>query len=179
MFRSILSIIFIAAAIIIFFTWTQPYIKEIRDLRSQSNIINENLANLKELQSMRDEILSKYNSISQLDLDRLNKTLPSQANAIELIIEIENIAKGNGMSLKNIDASVPEEKQSAQITDKTKIANTIPVTIRLTGPYSSFIAFLENLEKNLRLVDIEKITFLSGDVDLYEYNITAVTYWKK
>lgn len=179
MFRSILSIIFIAAAITIFFTWTQPYIKEIGDLKSQSNIINENLANLKELQSMRDEILSKYNSISQLDLDRLNKILPSQANAIELIIEIEDIAKGSGMSLKNIDASVPEEKQGTQITDKTKIANSIPVTIKLTGPYSSFVAFLENLEKNLRLVDIEKITFLSGDADLYEYNITAVTYWKK
>ncbi|MBU2109753.1 type 4a pilus biogenesis protein PilO [Patescibacteria group bacterium] len=179
MFRSILSIIFIAAAIVIFFTWTQPYIKEIKDLRSQNNIINENLANLKELQSMRDEILSKYNSISQLDLDRLNKILPSQANAIELIIEIENIAKSVGMSLKNIDVSVPEEKQEVSSTDKAKIANIIPVTIRVTGPYSSFIAIMENLEKNLRLVDIEKITFLSGDTDLYEYNITALAYWKK
>lgn len=179
MFRGILSIIFIAAAIAVFFTWTQPYIKETRDLKSQSNIMNENLANLKELQTMRDEILSKYNSISKTDLDRLNKILPSQANAIELIIEIENIAKSAGMTLKNIDASVPEEKQGIQTTDKTKTANIIPVTIKLTGPYSSFIAFLENLEKNLRLADIDKITFLSGDIDLYEYSIIAVTYWGK
>ena len=51
--------------------------------------------------------------------------------------------------------------------------------MKVIGPYKSFISFLGNLEKNLRLIEIERITFIAGDADSYEYNITANTYWKK
>lgn len=178
MFRNILSVFFLIAAVVIFFTWTKPLMQEADVLKSKRDSYEKNLADLNDLQDIKEKILSQYNSISQENLDRMDKMLPSGANSIEAILEVEKIVKNAGMSLKTIDAVNPSSEKSSGNSKKEK-ANSIPVNMKLSGSYSSFVAFLGLLEKNLRLVDVEKINFSSGTVDVYEYNITAKTYWVK
>lgn len=152
--------------------------QEVDVLKSKRDIYEKNLSNLNELQTIRENILSQYNSISQEHLDRMDKMLPSRVNSIEAILEVERIAKNTGMSLKTIDAMNSDGEKSSENSKKEKI-NSIPINMKLSGSYSSFVAFLDSLEKSLRLVDVEKIDFASGDVDLYEYNIAAKIYWVK
>ena len=127
MFRNIISLIFVAAAVVLFLNWTQPVIVDIKNLISQENILNSTLSELKELQELRNDIMEEYNSISESDLEYLNKFLPSESNSIELVIEIDNIAKRNGLLLKNIDVKNPEKKENISI---------IPISMKLSG--SSF-----------------------------------------
>ncbi|MBU3925642.1 type 4a pilus biogenesis protein PilO [Patescibacteria group bacterium] len=180
MFKNILSIIFLAAAIMIFFTWTQPLIEEINKLKDRVDIYDKNLGNLNELQNIRQEILSKYNAVNEEDFGRLSEMMPSQVNSMEVILEVEKIAKETGLSLKTIEAMAPEQDKTYTSTQKiAKEINSIPIIMKLSGPYTSFITFLSVMEKNLRLIDIAKISFVSGSIDLYEYNITATAYWQK
>lgn len=149
-------------------------------MKSKRDIYEKNLSNLNELQAIKENVLSRYNLINQDNLDRMDKMLPSKVNSIEAILEVEKIAKSAGMSLKTIDAMNPDgEKISENLKKESEKINGIPINMKLSGPYSSFVVFLGFLEKNLRLVDVEKINFSSGSVDLYEYNIMARTYWGK
>lgn len=174
-----MSIIFVGAAVMIFFTWTQPILNEIKSLYIQENALNSTLANFAEFQAKRDEILEKYNAISKDDLKKLNKFLPSVANAVDLVVEIENITKDSSLILRDIDIKKPEDTQKSSFENQKTGAGKILVFMKVVGPYKSFISFLNNLEKNIRLTEIERITFIAGNADSYEYNIIADTYWKK
>lgn len=177
--KSIMSVIFIGAAAVLFFTWTQPILGEIKTLSGRESTLNSTLANFKAFQTKRDNILDAYNSINKSDLDRLNKFLPSMSNAVDLVIEIESMAKSSGLILKDINVKKPEETQKSSFENKKSGVGNILVTMKVTGSYKSFISFLGNLEKNVRLIEIERISFIAGDADSYEYNLVASTYWKK
>ncbi|NOY35883.1 MAG: type 4a pilus biogenesis protein PilO [bacterium] len=179
MARIITSLIFLAAAVMVFFAWTKPNFAEVGKLQKKEAAFNEILGNSKRLQTVRDEILSEYNSISQDDLDKLNKILPSKMEAIKLIIEIESIAKSHGLILKNIDVKKGKEESDASFGPKKEDFGEVSMAMSVAGRYGSFVSFLKDLERNSSLIDIDRITFISSDTDSYEFNVGAVTYWKK
>ena len=163
----------------IFFTWTQPILSEIKSLYEKQQTLNSALSNFTKFQRQEKEILEKYNATSKDDLGKIGKFLPSMANATDLVVQIESLTRNNGLILKDIDVKKPEETQKSSFEEKKTGVGSISVTMKVIGPYKSFISFLGNLGKNLRLIEIERITFIAGDADSYEYNITANTYWKK
>ena len=174
-----MSVFFIGAAAVIFFTWTQPIFTEIKSLYDKESTLNSTLANFTKFQAQEKNILDKYNSINKDDLTKLNKLLPSMANAVDLVVEVESMAKNSGLIIKDINVKKPEETQKSSFGEKKSGVGNILITMKIVGPYKSFVSFLENLEKNLRLTEVERISFIAGDADSYEYNIVADTYWKK
>lgn len=182
MFKGIISIVFLAAAIATFFMLTQPLYNEIKDLSVQRSSFEEALSNSKQIQETRDNLLSQYNKISQENLDRLNKILPAQAGAMKFILDMESIAQKNGMILKNIDI---KEKEGGEISEKVNFGDEIkswemvPLSLKLSGSYKSFYLFLKDIEKNLRLTDINAVTFSAGEADFYEFVVEGTFYWKK
>ncbi len=103
MFKGIISIVFLAAAIATFFGLTKPLYIEIKDLNAQKSSFEEALSTSKQIQETRDNLLFQYNKISQENIDRLNKVLPAQAGSMKFILEMESIVQKNGITLKNID----------------------------------------------------------------------------
>jgi hypothetical protein len=100
MFRSIISLIFLVTAVVSFFNWTQPLLNKIKVLQIQEKNLNNALDSSKELQSIKDDLLSKFNSIDPAGLGRLNKLIPVQSNPMKLVIEIDDLVKNNGLLLK-------------------------------------------------------------------------------
>ncbi len=176
--RIIASIFLLAAAITVFFAWTNPALKAVKTLKTKQTNLNLSLDNLKEVRSVSDQILSKYNSIPQDDLDKLDKLLPSKMKAIEFVMEVENMVKKHGLLLKNIDIQKPDKKERIAFGEKKKPFEKIPLNISLIGSYASFVSFLSDAEKSLSVIDIENLTFKSGKIDSYQFNIKASTYWK-
>jgi len=179
MFKSIISIVFLGAAMAIFFTWTKPYYSEISGLSAQKASLEDVLSSAKQIQEIRDNLLVKYNAIPQENMERLNKFFPSQPNPIKFIIEIENILKKNGMSLKKFDIKSTGDEEKPTFVIEKQPYDTVAFSMKISGPYKSFYSLLSDMEKNLRLVDISNISFSSGESDFYEFDINAVTYWKK
>jgi len=180
MARVITSLIFLTAAITVFFAWTKPDFAKVEHLKKRETAFNEILGNSKQLRIVRDKILSEYNSISQEDLDKLNKILPSKMEAVKLIIEIENIAKSHGLLLKNIDVKKSKETGKPSFGSKKDDFGKVSMSMSVVGRYGSFVTFLEDLERNSSLIDIDNITFSSsGSSGSYEFGIGATTYWEK
>lgn len=126
----------------------------------------------------RDSFISKKNKISDADQARLEKLLPSNIDNIRLIIEISQIAQARNLIAKNI--AVSDTKASANsIGADGNSYGTLSLHFTVNASYNNFINLLQDLENNLRLVDITDISFAATDSGFYDFNVSLNTYWLK
>lgn len=204
MFKFILPIILIGVSIAGFFIFTNPFYKDISFKRDQVASYNKALDNSKELESERDKLTQKFNSIDPENMSKIKKLLPDNVDNIRLILEIEKIALPYGMVLKDVKYDAIKEDETTSGT--TKNATPIAVTpqepnasasnkdygvwsleFSTQGTYSNFINLVKDLENNLRIVDISTIGFSSNSTpgldpslpEAYRYNFKIRTYWLK
>ncbi len=190
--RFIIPILLLSISIGTFLVYINPAYSDIKTLRSDSASYDEALNNSKILQSIRGELSDKYKSFSATDLDRLKKLLPDNVDNIRLILQIQRIAAPYGMNLKNVKFDVkqaPAQTQAGFVTAGSTAAapkkdyEAFDLEFSTEGSYSNFVAFLQDLEKSLRIVDINSISFTSGTSspgsDIYKYDFKIKTYWFK
>lgn len=178
MTRFILPILFLAMAVVLFLSQTQPNFSQTKVLKADKQSFEEALQYSRELQTLRDELLTQYNSISQEDLARLNELLPPQIDSGSLIVILEDRAKNRGLLLKKIDVS--EKKLTADpfavIGAALPPFRVLGLSLSVSGSYGSFLEFLADLEKSLRIIDVEQIVFSGGASEVIEFQLSAKTY---
>lgn len=201
--KTLFPISLILTSIILFFLVINPFYKDVKQLKADVSVYKGALDNANVLKDTRDSLLEKYRNIKEEDKTRLNNFLPNTVNNIKFILEIERIANLHGMPLKNIkfeDKDLPENQVEntgdAMIipSDEITVAKpygVFPIEFVTEGDYASFLSFLEDLELNLRLMDIKEISFTvpekstTSSVDntinpnIYNYIVKVDTYWLK
>ena len=164
-----------------FFGVIDPMYAKIQDFKNESASYDSALTKSKELQAQRDVLNSKYNALPPESLARLDKLVPTNVDNVRLIMDINGIASKYGMSLKNIKITIADDKKNSAtgVGPDRKKYNSLRIGFSVSGPYKTFLAFLGDLEKSLRIVDVTSIAFTSTDQDFYEYMIELQTYWLK
>ena len=176
--RNITSIILILASIGLFFGYVDRTYSDVKTLRVEQADYERALSNSKELQAERDKLLTKFNNMSAGDLDKLVKLLPDNIDNVRLIIDIDNIASAYGMRIRNFKTDAGEKSETIGIDQNPY--GTLTLSFSTTATYSTFLAFMRDLEKSLRLIDVASIQFASSDTNqLYDYSVTIKTYWLK
>jgi len=193
MLRYITPIILVAISITLFFAVAKPMYDGLAVLRTETSSYDEALSNSKALESERDKLTQKYNSIGGENLDRLSKLLPESVDNIRLILEIEKIAAPYGMALRDvkydtIEADIKTPSTAVlpggpgQISRKDYGEWNLGFSVE--GSYDNFVSFLRDIENNLRIVDISSIEFSSNTgndpfSNKYKYSFKIKTYWLK
>jgi len=176
--RNITSIILILASLGLFFGYVDPTYSEVKELRIEQADYDRALSNSKELQAERDKLLTKFNNMSASDLDKLTKLLPDNIDNVRLIIDIDNIASTYGMRVRNFKTETGETSEVVGLNQTPY--GTLTLTFSTTATYSTFLAFMNDLEKSLRLIDVASVQFAASDVNqLYDYSVSIKTYWLK
>jgi Tfp pilus assembly protein PilO len=182
MMRLLFPLALVVAAGLIFFSFTQPVLQKIDDLRLEQAKLNTALENAKKLRQVQNELLDNYNNFAPADLDRLNKFLPDNVDNVRLIIDINNIAKASGMTIKNVKIKTEEGKEDGAAVlsaDSAEPKGVVILSFGVSGSYLNFQQFLSDLSNSLRLVDIDSVTFSSNDKGIYDYAVSIRTYWLK
>ncbi|MEA3463560.1 MAG: type 4a pilus biogenesis protein PilO [Patescibacteria group bacterium] len=128
-----------------------------------------------------NELKAVYQSIKIQDRDKIEAILPNQAEIDKLFTEIEAIALSNGLILTSlqfesvksaakIDNKYVVESAKANQGSKDKI-NDLPeeiakikIIMNLVGTdYNGLKNILKTIERNLRLMDIIKLSFSPND----------------
>lgn len=189
MFKFILPIILIGLSITIFFTFTNPFYQDISLLRLESSAYNTALGNSKTLESERDKLTQKYNSIGGENLARLQKFLPESVDNIRLILEVERLAMPYGMALRDVkyEANLQENPRTPGIITGGPVAEAVRkdygiwnLEFSTEGSYDDLVNFVKDLENNLRIVDIAGVSFASGSglsTTNYKFSFKVKTYW--
>ncbi len=185
MIKIILSILFLGTAIVIFLSPVKKNWEEIKTLTVEKKDFNTALASSRELMKLRDDLIAKYNEIPAEDLARLDKMIPSGVEKMKLAVEIESLIKKHGFSVKDIQVEVSSADKNTSNANSRNSAvvnsgfDAVYLNISFSGPYKPFLSFISDIENNLRLMEIESISFISGENDWYDYKMKIKTYSKK
>ena len=126
----------------------------------------------------RNSLVQKKDAITDADQIKLEKLLPSNIDNIRLIIEISDIAAKRNLIIKNI--SVGDVKQNTNsIGPNNSAYGILSMSFVVNSSYSNFLNLLQDLETNLRLVDVTNISFAATDSGFYDFNVSFNTYWLK
>jgi Tfp pilus assembly protein PilO len=191
----ILPIILIASSFAVFFGYVDPNYKgSSNTTQINSDYSNAGVTYLKTEKAKYDDIVNssskivsdktklvnKQLTISETDKARLEKLLPSNIDNIRLIIEIKDIAKAHGLSLNNVSVGdMTKTSSDTTIGQSSPSYGTLSMKFTVTASYNNFLNLLQDLESNLRLLDITDISFNSTDNGLYDFNVSLDTYWLK
>lgn len=177
-----MPLVLVALAIGLFVWYTNPTYQIIKSLSVQNASYDDALNKAQELRGLRDSLLAKRNGFAPADLDKLQQILPDNVDNIRVIIDINSIATRHNLTLTNVDlGDVGDQTDtSGDTTDTTDSGPVGSVDIGFsvtTSNYSDFLAFVQDVEHSLRLVDITKITFTTSTSGAITYAMSVRTYW--
>lgn len=179
MFKSAFPIVFIIAAVGLFYTYIDPIYNNIQTLLENEARFDEALDKSRELLALRDSLLVKRNAFSANDLDRLNKLLPDHVDNVRLALDLDGIASNYNMRIKNITVRQSSNRQAGALGSSQKQYESIVLGFSVAATYKDLLSFLKDLERSLRIVDVTQLSFNQPEGDLYEYRISIQMYWLK
>ena len=178
--RLFIPIILVVAAIGLFVVYTNPTYQASKVLSDKVGQYNDALDKSQELKSVRDQLLAKRDTFSEDDVQKLQEILPDNVDNIRLIIDINNIASRHSLSLSNVQLGTiggPNASQNLAVGGSDAPVGSVDVGFSVNASYDTMLAFLQDLEHSLRLIDVEKLDFTAGQSGTDTYTFTIRTYW--
>lgn len=203
-----LPLFFILVSGGLFFTYIDDTYKEVQVLSAENDRFDQALTKSRELQEARDRLLARYNTFATEDLDALQKLLPDDIENVRLILDIDSIAANHDLQIQefsfsgdtggsesssggvvNREATGPDTNQfggsnqlgggTEQRTTPAKAYKTVTMKFSVDANYNQFLAFMQDLERSLRIVDIADLEVKPSDTEGadYEFDISINTYW--
>lgn len=100
--KLITAIIALIIAGSIFVGYTMPTFDKTKALKEQNGQFDAALGKAKELQTLKQSLLSRYNTFSSDDLTRLNKLLPDHVDNVRLVLDLDSLASRFGIAVQNV-----------------------------------------------------------------------------
>lgn len=173
------ALILILLSIGIFYTFTTRQYGDAQALADQAKEYRNVIDNAQKIAEARDNLLTSYESIPATEKDRLAKALPSNIDTVEIARDLDGIAGGYGITLKNIQVDTKSSNGQIVLPDYQAPYNKVTISFTFVASYQSFVKFMEDLEKNLRIMDVKSVHFEVGENNLYEHTVVVETYWLK
>lgn len=185
-----LALFFGSGIIGYFYAW--PAWQEFSNLRQESENAATISSELDELGKNRSDLLSTINSVSKEDNERLTEALPPGPHSGELLVFLENLSIKHGVTIRRVDLTAPQEtkvqdtksSQPRPGTVPTKASDgtikEFPVTLEIVGTYDAFKAFISDIERSLRIIDVQSITFSAPSLidSKINFSIRGKTYFQ-
>lgn len=153
--------------------------RSIQDLQKEEGEYQAALNNTNEIRMKRQSLVDKKSNINPQDLMKLEKFLPDNVDNIKLVIDLNQIAQNNTLTLKNIKLDTSVEKNSGSLGQNNDKYGTVGLSFSVNASYANFQNFLSDLEKSLRLVEITDLSVTGNDTGLYDFSVVIKTYWLK
>ncbi len=182
MSRLIFPLLLVGSAVALFVVYTDPAYQEVKNLQSQVAAYDEALDKSQELKRTRDQLISRRNTFPAESLQKLEKILPDNVDNIRLIIDINAIAARHLLSIKNIELGEISDSSASRsavaVGSSGSAVGSVKLGFTVSSSYDNFLAFLQDLEHSLRVVDIESVSFsVQPETEINDYTFSIRTYW--
>lgn len=175
----------LTAAIILFaltagavFFFIMPQWQMVTATRSAIGELEALHRELLELAASRDALMTAYNAIPEADLEKLRAITPASRETSSVLADFEQLAVEHTLSLDQVDF-IAQKDASTVALPKAGAYGTIPVSLRLRGPYEGFREFLAALERNLRLVDVDEFAITASQIGQSPVTLKGVIYYRR
>jgi Tfp pilus assembly protein PilO len=145
------------------------------DAKEALSTAQTNLDAVKKAQSDVNGFLDEYRRSldSQPKVDRALP--PGTPNIPVVLAQIEKLALDSGMSVGSINA---KENSSLKVTEPNAVSY-INFDLQVKGTYAAFKNLLLLLEQNLRITDVQSMTFEKEEANNMKFTIMVRMYYQK
>lgn len=161
-FSIFLITLLLGAIIYIFITYLKPALDDTKKINKEIAEIKKENEFLQEYQKKAEELVRNYSSLAD-QIGNIELAIPSHSQTAQILATLDNISRNNGIVLNFLSF------------DENVVENIGYVTIQtsFTSTYPNIKFWLKELEKELRLMDIEQISISA--VESESQTGTAIT----
>jgi len=196
----ILSLVFLAAALFIFFDLIQPTYGDLQTKKA-TVLSNQTLFDHEQqVVAQAKKLISQYENESLAE-NNLALAMPTGPNVAMALAEVYGIAQNNNIVIQNVGINpptvqVPNQAQrgsaSTSVEEIQIIKPTGALSLQITaiGSYENFKNFFSQLETNIRVFDLTTLSTQAASgiaiggkgaqvtPDFFTYNFTVTTYYQ-
>jgi Tfp pilus assembly protein PilO len=172
--KTILIFVPLILIAIAFLLFGLPQIRSILDLRGK---VLEQKSALKVIQGKFEstkDVVGQFQAIRETDRELVASALPMGVDLPNLLVRLETLISSSGLVSEAIEVKRGEEQPGEGV-----LASSV-VNITVLGNYESLKVFLKALEQNLRIFDVETISFaapaLSEGGGDFRFSLSIKTY---
>jgi len=173
-----LSLIFLMGALFVFSAFILPTTDTIQQLRGEEVALGELYdTELERVEKVR-QVFEQFGGISNLQ-DTLSLTLPVEEDIPSIINQVNGIAKTSGIIIDSINVQLLSVRSTNQESAIRPIG-TVRIILDVQGAYESIKLYLQSLETNVRIMDIQKLSVQDGaeESQVLRYNIIVDAYYQ-
>ena len=166
-------------SLVIYASLIRPKYSEIQELRgtlaSKISLLNEEQSSIDQVSNL----IAQYQGAAKLE-DSLSLALPQEESLPSLIAQLNTFAAISGLGIQSVDINyLPAKPSPLKLSSAKKVA-ALRLTMRSAGTYSGIKQFLQNMEKNIRIMDLAelKMEAVKPGQDLFNYSIIIDTYYQ-
>lgn len=143
-------------SITIMFIFLIPQYEQTRIKEMETELIRKTLESKRDIFIKIASFDRTYKDMSETEINKMYDLLPDNNNFEEHLANIDKLAKRNGILIKNISFS-EHEKQGGLTVNKSNL-ETAEISFSAESSFPNFMSFLSSLEKNIPLVNINRIS---------------------
>ena len=186
---TLLSALFLAMAIFLYFNWLNPTLAQIKvlnsDVKSRDKILDEIGRYVEDFRAA----IGNLETVGQEE--RLHEVVPDEPETANLLNTIDALARRTGIIADAFAFSISEPVQARVVEDDFGEAvalgsdkvirdlSTVSVSLNIKGSYASIKAFLDLLSTNLRLIDVGELSIVADkdNNDFLEVGVQLKAYF--
>ncbi len=189
--KAILSLITIIISLVLVFVFIIPFYTTIQSTKEDIIYLEEERDDLEELLSKTRQLETEYQQIKE-EVQKIFLALPKEKDLPRLLVQFDALASTNGLLLENISfgqlsenkENLPGQPQGSDVVGEPVFSaspaseggssafRSLPVNISVSGSYTDFKRYLDDIENNIRSMDVTSIGFTpggSGEVDQLDF----------
>ncbi len=171
MLKPILSLTVLILSLGFSFFYVKPEYEEMQNRRDDLKMINDTLKDAEIVQTLINQTSEILAGIPPQDLASFDTFLPVTIDEIRLANNIQRIGIAKGVILSGIKVSAEHKDAKAGAppavaggvmdasVDVQKKYATTKVSFTFVAPYTTFLLFLDDLEKSLGIINITMLSF--------------------
>jgi len=180
---SILAItLLLVASAYIFLNFIKPSLAQRKELLAQIQETQTKIQMLKDYQVKFNNLVQNYQNLGA-EIELINQALPQEAQTAQILATLDAISKKTGISLNDLAFTLQTGEDY----------NTVNIKTNFSANYAAFKNWLNEIEKELRLFDLEKVNIkasvapsLTGSKkttskttsSFLQFNVELITYYQ-
>jgi hypothetical protein len=181
----LIPILMVVAAGGLFLGYIAPGYDGVKVQRAEIQQYDDALARFEQLKKLRDELNESYKQFTTDDVGKLIAILPDNLENIRFALDLDSLATKNRVKITTLEIAHETEEPVLAADGTTPVDDSLTLgsaTLKfdIEGSYVNMVAFLTDLERNLRLVDITDFSFTESTADsAMSYEVGVRMYWLK
>ena len=197
-FKNTSAIVSIGAALLLGFFYIQPAITGIGELQDEIAVFKDNADKVTEVNNRLNSLMNEISSLRQSDVVALETYMPSSADVLQVLYDVETIAARSGLTIEAMSSGDQQEGSTVQESDIRNLdiseeeraamevlqsTESLDVEVTVTGSYDNLKYFLDRLAVNHYPIEVMSLSFGETGSDGGEaasgsqsYTLTLRTY---